>query len=959
MTVANHTLKHPDEHFRLLYVGNDAGDQLCLTLVETLAVLRDMTALNVTLCLVADCGQAQGDKLLKRISTLNLGSAILLPGMLAGESLIREYRRADLFLQSHGTEKPDTALLAALLLQVPLVLATDSSADCSAPRDWQKDAPLLLTRNDPAALAATIATLMTRPDLRRSMVIRGLHWLEALLNGSEGKELRDPLAQLTGISSDHCQGAALDFRIEGPFDSSYSLAIVNNQLALALSRQGLRTGLYDSQGEGLYEPDPQFLLSHPDTARLADNARSTPVANTVLRLMYPMQLSAMGGINGGLGCYGWEESVLPHPLVEQVNHHCHLATTMSAWVSKVLVDNGVTAPLYNTGIGADHILSVTPDSSSLPELGEGLRFLHISSCFPRKGVDVLLEAYGTAFVADDSVSLVIKTFPNIHHDIDNELARWRERYPSAPAVTLINRDLNDGVIRALYRECQVLVAPSRGEGFGLPLAEAMLHHMPVITTGCGGQREFCDDTTSWLVDYQFARADTHMNLMNSVWVEPDAGSLARLMKGFRDAWQDGKWDQHVAHRTRRARALIETEFTWNRVAQRVRSAVASSRQAITSTPKLAVVSTWNTKCGIATYSKLLFTPAFEDCWILANDNAELLDADGERVIRCWTAGNPDYPHQLFCTIMELGVDQVHIQFNFGFFSATGLKALLADLHAEGIQTFVTFHSTAGGWMQDNALVRLAGLQPELSRITRIFVHSVPDLNRLKSSGAVDNVCLFPHGVVKPAMATPSTTVCRPVILAGCRVIASYGFLLPHKGIRELIEAFALLHRQHPDTHLLLVNAGYPQPLSVNYAISCENLIRRLDLERHVTLITDFLDDSESFAWLANADILVFPYQHTLESSSAAVRWGLATGQRVYCTPLNIFDDVSEAVSFLPGTTSAAIAEGLLAALSTPPEQVAVSRLHQQRWLDEHDWGRLSRRLQGIMLATHRQSLQPH
>ena len=34
--------------------------------------------------------------------------------------------------------------------------------------------------------------------------------------------------------------------------------------------------------------------------------------------------------------------------------------------------------------------------------------------------------------------------------------------------------------------------------------------VPVIATGYGGHMDFCDDENAWLVDYQFARAETHL-----------------------------------------------------------------------------------------------------------------------------------------------------------------------------------------------------------------------------------------------------------------------------------------------------------------------------------------------------------------------------------------------------------------------------------------------------------------
>ena len=55
---------------------------------------------------------------------------------------------------------------------------------------------------------------------------------------------------------------------------------------------------------------------------------------------------------------------------------------------------------------------------------------------------------------------------------------------------------------------------------------------------------------------------------------------------------------------------------------------------------------------------------------------------------------------------------------------------------------------------------------------------------------------------------------------------------------------------------------------------------------------------------------IFPYQRSNESSSAAVRQGLACLKPVLVTPLPIFDDVSDLVDYLPGLSSKDIANGL-------------------------------------------------
>ena len=140
----------------------------------------------------------------------------------------------------------------------------------------------------------------------------------------------------------------------------------------------------------------------------------------------------------------------------------------------------------------------------------------------------MLEAYSRAFSKNDGVSLIIKTFPNMHNKVEEQIKEIQRTHPDCAEIILINEDLDYEFLIDLYHQSDVLVAPSRGEGFGLPIAEAMLLGLPVITTGYGGQCDFCNDGNSWLIRYTFERAETHMQLDDSVWAEPDVRHLARI-----------------------------------------------------------------------------------------------------------------------------------------------------------------------------------------------------------------------------------------------------------------------------------------------------------------------------------------------------------------------------------------------------------------------------------------------
>src|SRR6185295_2786220 len=57
----------------------------------------------------------------------------------------------------------------------------------------------------------------------------------------------------------------------------------------------------------------------------------------------------------------------------------------------------------------------------------------------------------------------------------------------------------EGDLARLYHEAHCFVLPTRGEGFGMPILEAMATGLPVIVTGYSGHLDFCNPTTTHLI----------------------------------------------------------------------------------------------------------------------------------------------------------------------------------------------------------------------------------------------------------------------------------------------------------------------------------------------------------------------------------------------------------------------------------------------------------------------------
>ncbi len=736
------------------------------------------------------------------------------------------------------------------------------------------------------------------------------------------------------------------WRIEGPFDSTYSLALVNRETARAMAELGWTVALHSTEGPGDFPADPAFLAANPDLAAMHQRAAKTGHKRSfaVSRLLYPPRVSDMAAPINALNHYAWEESGFPQAWVNDFNASLTMMTTLSTHVEKIMIDNGVTVPMVTSGCGVDHWDVIEPDES-FRIVARGFRFLHVSSCFPRKGVDALLAAYGDAFTDDDDVTLVIKTFENPHNDVREQLAALRAGNPHYPDVVLLFGDLSDRQLKALYAHCDVMVGPSFAEGYGLPFAEAMLTGMPVITTNWGGQLDFCNPGNSWLVDYSFERAQTHFGLWASAWARADVGSLVEAMQ---DAYRTSP-EQRSAMAARGREQLLE-RHRWKHVAERLTAAAATLPVKPQREPRIGWITTWHSKCGIATYSEHLIRCMPGKITIFAPVNETLL-SEKDDAIRCWKLDKEDSE---LCRVlmhpMAYEIDTFVIQFNYGFFNHADLTRFIIQAKALRKSVVICLHSTVDNpHASDVANWHLAWLAPALANCDRLLVHSIDDLNRLKQLGLVDNACLFPHGVVRPKgllTSVPKQSDTAPLI-------ATYGFALPNKGLSEIVDAIRLLRDRGRPVRLRMVNAEYPVEVSAQLVEHLKAKISDHDLSDWVELHNNFLPDEESFALLADCDLIVYPYQATGESASGAVRYGLAVERPVAVTPLAIFNDVEGAVWRLGGTNPSALADGIaktlgsLSANTLEAEEIAAKA---DRWRDQHDYQLVSRRLLGIIRA---------
>lgn len=367
--------------------------------------------------------------------------------------------------------------------------------------------------------------------------------------------------------------------------------------------------------------------------------------------------------------------------------------------------------------------------------------------------------------------------------------------------------------------------------------------------------------------------------------------------------------------------------------------------------KVGWFSTWNCRCGVAEYSRHLlnhFDADRFDWTVLASYDDQVLGPDGGNVIRCWGINAGSVRPLLEAVSAEqfdVLVLQYKIQLGFGWLSLHHFEALVALCHVLGTRVIVVAHATDGADLSGRPVS--SRMRAALATVERILVHCDADVDRLRAFGLSANVELLPHGFPDIVAHDGKSVRIRLGMPQEGFVIGAYGFMLPAKGIDTLIEAFGVVRSAHPDARLLLVNAMYPHPISEDYRATCERVAVDRGVRDQVVLETRFLPDDESAELLTAADVVVFPYRSGMDSSSAAVRVGLASLRPVLCTPASIFSDVAAIVQFFDGFAPEDISRGLESFIAGGGADEARSR-RQAAWVEEHSRRNVSLRLQGLI-----------
>ncbi len=229
------------------------------------------------------------------------------------------------------------------------------------------------------------------------------------------------------------------------------------------------------------------------------------------------------------------------------------------------VDSGVKRPVRRIPLGVDPNY-FHPGIRGVPNPNGEFVFLSNFEWGERKEPWLLLKAFNDVFTAGEPVRLVCKVInkdPEVH--VRREIASLRLKESGGKISFVFNREFPYYQLGAFYRSADCFISAGRGEGWDMPLMEAMACGLPAIATDWGAHTEFVHEGIAYPLRVRktipaVAKCPYYEGFR---WADPDPEHLRALLREIYENREEARRRGMAA-----AREVAE-RWTWDETARKV------------------------------------------------------------------------------------------------------------------------------------------------------------------------------------------------------------------------------------------------------------------------------------------------------------------------------------------------------------------------------------------------------
>lgn len=310
------------------------------------------------------------------------------------------------------------------------------------------------------------------------------------------------------------------------FASGYANS--SRELVLELDRQGVRVNYQYLYGPGTVfaQPEPEQSASY-----MIRVIRGRSINPSGVHVFYGQGDSFKTNYRSyKIGYTMLEVDHLPREWVRRANMMDEVWTP-SSFNASTFRASGVERPVHVMSLGVNPAY-FNPKIEGYP-VGGVFTFLSAFEWGERKAPELLLRAFNDEFRSDEPAVLVCKVYnqdPSVN--IPRQVGRLGLKERGGRVVFSINEVVPAHQLGALYRSADCFVLPSRGEGWGLPILEAMACGLPVIATAWSAHTDFINDEIAYPLGIEgLVPAETKCPYYRGFkWAEPSYEHLRALMR---------------------------------------------------------------------------------------------------------------------------------------------------------------------------------------------------------------------------------------------------------------------------------------------------------------------------------------------------------------------------------------------------------------------------------------------